>query len=273
MDITHEKQLKLKGLLASMGSAAVAFSGGVDSTFLLASCKEALPGALVAVTGRSLSFPERELKAATDFARSRGITHLFVDSEELGLPGFADNPPNRCYLCKRELFKKIRDTARERGIERVVEASNLDDEGDYRPGLIAISELGVGSPLREAGLTKAEIRTLSKEMGLPTWDKPSFACLASRFPYGERITPSELKKIDLAEEHLLGLGFRQVRVRVHDGGRLARIECDEEGFGLLSDPSLRESIHRRLGEIGFTFSAFDLLGYRTGSMNKTLPGA
>jgi uncharacterized protein len=275
MDSVHEKQQKLTELIQSLGKVAVAFSGGVDSTFLLASCQESLQGnledTLVAVTGRSLSFPERELRAATEFTGKRGIPHLFVDSEELDLPGFADNPPNRCYLCKRELFIKIKSAASIKGIVHVIEASNVDDEGDYRPGLTAINELGIGSPLREAGLTKAEIRQLSKEMDLPTWDKPSFACLASRFPYGERITPGELRRLDLAEEYLLGLGLKQVRVRIHESGRLARIECDEAGFMLLSDPEKRRMIHHRFKELGFDFTALDLLGYRTGSMNATLP--
>jgi uncharacterized protein len=267
----HAKQERLGGVIKAIGPAAVAFSGGVDSTFLLASCQDVLGANVLAVTGRSPSFPERELKAACGFTRERGIEHILVDSGELELPGFSDNPPDRCYMCKRGLFRKIQSAAAERGIGSVVEASNIDDEGDYRPGLRAIGELGVKSPLREAGLTKAEIRILSREMGLSTWDKPSFACLASRFPYGERITPEALKRLDLAEEFLLGQGFRQVRVRMHEHGRLARIECDAEGFSLLSDGGLRRRIHDRFKEIGFPFSAFDLIGYRTGSMNATLP--
>jgi uncharacterized protein len=267
------KREALERRLASLGTAAVAFSGGVDSTFLLAECQKALGRGVLAVTGRSPSFPERELEAASRFARERGIRHRVVDSGELDEPGYADNPPDRCYLCKRGLFARIRAVAEEEGARWILEASNLDDEGDYRPGLRAVSEMGVLSPLREAGLTKDEIRLLSRQGGLPTWDKPSFACLASRFPYGERITPEALRRVDEAEGFLMSLGLRQVRVRLHEKGELARIEADGKGMEILSGASAREAVMDRFRELGFKYAAVDLAGYRTGSMNLTLPGA
>jgi uncharacterized protein len=198
---------------------------------------------------------------------------VVVDSEELDLPGFSQNPPNRCYLCKRELFGKIASVARELGLAAVIEASNADDEGDFRPGLTALSELGVVSPLRLCRLDKSEVRALSRHLGLPNWDKPSFACLASRFPYGETITPERLGQIDRAETFLLGLGLRQVRVRFHESGELARIEADEAGLELLMDRSRRREVFEKLRELGFVHVTVDLAGYRTGSMNLTLPMA
>jgi uncharacterized protein len=270
MNMLHEKLEVLKENLSGLGSVAAAFSGGVDSGFLLKVAHDVLGDRVAAVTGRSLSFPRRELLAAEEFAAGLGVRHFVIDSEELALDGFSDNPPNRCYLCKKELFTKIWDLARRQGMDRVIEASNTDDEGDWRPGLQALSELGVLSPLRLARLGKAEIRRLSKEMGLSTWDKPSFACLASRFPYGERIDPERLRRIDAAEQFLLDRGFRQVRVRFHEQGRLARIEVDEQGFGLLADASLRAAVCGRLNDLGFAYVSVDLKGYRTGSMNETL---
>ncbi|MBR1751823.1 MAG: ATP-dependent sacrificial sulfur transferase LarE [Ruminococcus sp.] len=263
---TDEKYDALLVYLSSLGSAAVAFSSGVDSTFLLAAAKQALGDRVIAVTAKSCSFPGRELKEAEDFCRSEGIRHIIFESEELDIDGFRHNPKNRCYLCKSELFKKIVGIARDNGIEQVVEGSNVDDEGDYRPGLIAIKEQGILSPLRHAGLTKAEIRELSKKMDLPTWSKQSFACLASRFPYGEEINETKLSMVDKAEQLLLDLGLSQVRVRIH--GTLARIEVDSSGF----DVVLREKkrIADSFKSYGFDYVSLDLQGYRMGSMNETL---
>lgn len=264
----HEKYEKLKEYIKGLESAAVAFSSGVDSTLLLKVAHDVLGDKVIAVTARSYSFPERELKEAMAYAEKNGIRHIITDSEELDIEGFSQNPVNRCYLCKGELFTKMLEIAREHGLKEVIEGSNVDDLGDYRPGLDAIRELEIKSPLRYAGLTKDEIRTLSKELGLPTWEKQSFACLSSRFPYGESITAGKLKMVDEAEQFLLDLGFRQLRVRHH--GTMARIEVEEKEFAKIMDAELRHQIHNKLKDIGFTYVALDLLGYRTGSMNETL---
>ena len=262
------KQDKLVKNLRELRSVAVAFSSGVDSTFLLKVAHDLLGSQVLAVTVQSCTLPKRELDEAVQFTKTEGIEHVIVEVNELAIPGFSQNPANRCYLCKTGVFSRIRQTAEERGIPHVAEGSNADDCNDYRPGLQAIAELGILSPLREAGLTKQEIRQLSQELGLPTWNKQSFACLASRIPYGEEITKERLSMIAAAEQYLLDAGFRQVRVRLH--GNLARIETDEEGMQRLWDKTLREQTYCRFKELGFAYIAVDLLGYRTGSMNETL---
>ena len=276
MDELHLKKQKLDEYLKTLGSIAVAFSGGVDSTFLLKSAHDVLGDKAIAVTARSSTFPERELKESTAFAQQSGIRQIIIDSEELDISGYAENPADRCYYCKGELFSKIRDTADKNGVKYIAEGSNMDDLGDYRPGLKAAEEKGAVSPLRFAGLNKEEIRQLSKEMGLPTWDKPSYACLASRVPYGNKITREKLAAIDEAEQYLIDLGFRQVRVRHH--GEIARIELLPEDMKKIFENDLYCKIYDKIKSLGFTYVALDLKGYATGSMNavldkKTIEGA
>ena len=267
MDI-NEKFEKLKNYLSSLESVVVAFSSGVDSTFLLKTAHDVLGDKVIAVTAESCSFPKRELNEAKLFCQKEGIKHIVVESEELEIDGFCKNPVNRCYLCNKELFEKITEIAKENNIKNIVEGSNIDDNGDYRPGLQAVSELNIKSPLRYAELNKNEIRELSKKLELNTWDKQSFACLSSRFVYGEEITKEKLSMVDKAEQLLLDLGFHQLRVRIH--GTIARIEVLPDEFPELIEEKNRLKIVTEFEKYGFTYISMDLKGYRTGSMNETL---
>ena len=268
MDIS-EKKGRLEQIFRDIGGAVVAFSGGVDSTFLLKMAVDTLGAEnVLAVTARSSTYPESELREARRAVEAFGVSHEEVDSEELQIEGFAENLPDRCYYCKKELFGKLVEIARREGYNTVVDGTNADDAFDHRPGRKAARELEIRSPLLEAGLTKEDIRSLSKEMGLRTWDKGSFACLASRFPYGDMITEEKLEQVGLAEEVLREAGFRQFRVRHH--GTVARIEVAAEEIPRLHDAGFAGRIVRALKELGYKYVTLDLEGYRTGSMNETL---
>lgn len=264
----QDKYRQLQQIVHAAGSAAVAFSGGVDSTFLLKVCADVLGRKVLGVTARSETYPTRELNEARKLAQQIGAEHILITSEELDVPGFSDNPPNRCFLCKHELFSKIRAIANDRDLQWVFDGSNADDRDDFRPGRIAARKLEVRSPLEEAGLTKADIRSLSRMLGLSTWNKPAFACLSSRFPYHTQITRSALRQVEKAENILWNLGMREFRIRHHDS--IARIELGQKEMQVFWQRNLREKVVNHLKTLGYQYVTLDLQGYRSGSMNEVL---
>ncbi len=264
--MADEKFSELKKIISRYGSLLVAYSGGVDSTFLLRTAKDVLGDNVLAVSALSETYVKEEFELAEKIAKEMGVRHLSVESSEVDIPQFRDNPPDRCYYCKYELFSLLKNIAEKEGIDFVADGTNYNDiKNDHRPGMKAAKELGIVSPLCEAKMNKEDIRYLSKKLGLETWDKPEMACLSSRFPYGTDITREKLTVIDEAERFLRGLGFNQLRVRHH--GETARIELEEDALKRFLDDNLRKSVVEKLKSLGFKYVALDLEGYRRGSMN------
>jgi uncharacterized protein len=256
----------LKHLLKDMESVLVAYSGGVDSTFLLKVAKDTLGDKVLAVIAESPTYPESEVRFAVALCETLGVRRMVIETDEFSNENFVANSSERCYFCKRELFSKLLGIAAQNGISYVLDGSNHDDKSDFRPGNRAKDELGIRSPLQELGFAKQDIREFSKELGLPTWDKPSFACLASRIPYGTRITREILAGIEEGEKFLRFLGFKQLRVRHH--GSIVRIEVDKDSIGRIMRDGIMDKISREFEKLGYTYVTLDLRGYRTGSMNE-----
>lgn len=256
----------VKNILSEMQSILLAYSGGVDSTFLLKVAKDVLKDKAIAVTATSEIYPSRELEEAKKNTKMLGVRHIIISTNELDDPDFVSNTPERCYYCKKNLFSKLFELAKQYDLNYVIDGSNYDDVSDFRPGMRAASEFGVKSPLKDAKLTKEEIRNLSKKMNLPAWDKSSFPCLATRFPYGSKITREKLLRVDHAEEFLAKFGIRQLRVRDHDD--IARIEVSKEGMHIFLNEDISKKIVDRFKALGYTYICLDLLGYRRGSMSE-----
>lgn len=269
---TQEKYNSLQRILTEMNSLVIGFSGGVDSSLLLKIAVDTLGSRALAMIGRSATYPTREFEEALSLAQSMGARYEIVQTEETDDLKFRENPPDRCYYCKTELFGKLREIAEREKIAWIADGTITDDLGDFRPGMKARSEGDVRSPLLEAGFSKADVRELSRHLALPTWDKPSFACLSSRFPYGTPILQENLTRVDMAESFLRDHGFRRFRVRFHDTNT-ARIEVDQTEIARLVQEPFRTDLVTRLKELGFTYITLDLQGYRTGSMNETLTAA
>ncbi|MFH1710121.1 MAG: ATP-dependent sacrificial sulfur transferase LarE [bacterium] len=262
------KHKKLKEILKKYGGLLVAYSGGVDSSLLLRVAHDVLGKKLLAVIAKSKTYTKEEGDEAVKFAKKLGVRHKVISTEEFNDEKFISNPPERCFHCKKELFSKLVDIAKKEGIKYVADGSNVSDLSDFRPGTNASREYGIKSPLREAGFTKDDIRKLSKQLKLPTWNKPSLACLASRIPYGTRITSDILDRIEKGEKFLRSLGLKQVRVRHH--GDLARIEVEKADLISLIEDGVADRIDRKFKDIGYNYVTIDLMGYRTGSMNEVL---
>lgn len=263
-----EKQKKLESIIKNLESVLVAFSGGVDSALLLAVSRSVLGDKVLAVTACSPSLPQRELDAAMEVSGAMGAEHLILQTNEMSNPQYNQNPPDRCYHCKSELYGKLKKVADERKLRHIVNGINLDDLGDHRPGIGAARDADVLSPLCEAGFTKQDVRDLSRKLNLPTWDKPAMACLSSRVPYGQEITEKKLAMIERAEDILLSMGFKQLRVRHH--GDIARIELNQNDIPRFFANGIPESVQKSFNEIGFAYATVDIVGYRSGRLNAEL---